>query len=664
MANKKKLSGQRAARASRPPRLRDILNQPNQLTLAERRRIVEQAIALLEGVYVHRPQKEAMHAINPLQRLRLLRDEIEHTRADLPVEELPMRDIDFHRLMVDIFTSLRDLHTAYLLPQPYNQYLVFLPFLLESCLDKGVEKFIVTKLVGPKADRAFIPGVEVLYWNGIRIRRAIELNGEQQAGGNPDARFAQGLLRMTMRPLARSLPPDEKWVTVTYRTPGEKVREAKFEWRVMNLAAPAAASGELSGMARYRAASIFGIDIQAALIGDARKQFFAKKWVKAERAVVRTRARPQVRAIQRLAHESGYLPTELPTVFRAYPLPESRYGYLRIFSFDVTSPDGFIDACRSLLARLPQDGLILDIRGNPGGNILAAEKLLQLFTPRRIQPARMQFINTRLTLALCERHRETAQPGLTLGLWADSIRESVQTGAPYSTGFPMTPESDANEVGQQYYGPVVLITDPLCYSATDIFAAGFQDHGIGEILGVGGRTGAGGANVWQHSLVEALMRGIPGSPFALLPRDTGMTVSIRRCLRVGDNADLLLEDFGVVPDGLPYRMTRRDLLSGNTDLIAEAVRRLDYLSQVHPSRVLKLTDVVVQGNQLSFTLATRNLVRVDVWVDNRPLQSYNVIDERRPRTAPLTLATPRRVKALGFASYNAPEPVALARVRI
>jgi hypothetical protein len=228
---------------------------------------------------------------------------------------------------------------------------------------------------------------------------------------------------------------------------------------------------------------------------------------------------------------------------------------MRIFTFDVTSPDGFIDECRSLLARLPADGLVLDVRGNPGGNILAAEKLLQFFTPRPIQPAPMLFINTHWTLALCERHSVTAQPGLALGPWVESIRKSVQTGAAYSTGVTITPETDANEVGQQYYGPVLLITDPQCYSATDIFAAGFQDHTIGEILGVGA------------------------------------------------NADLLLEDFGVVPDGPAYHMTRRDLLGNNEDLIAEAVRRLDLLSKSRPPRLLRVADVAVQGNQLSFAVA-------------------------------------------------------------
>ena len=40
----------------------------------------------------------------------------------------------------------------------------------------------------------------------------------------------------------------------------------------------------------------------------------------------------------------------------------------------------------------------------------------------------------------------------------------------------------------------MLIIDPGCYSTTDMFAAGFQDHEIGKTRRVGGHTGAGGAS--------------------------------------------------------------------------------------------------------------------------------------------------------------------------
>ena len=40
-----------------------------------------------------------------------------------------------------------------------------------------------------------------------------------------------------------------------------------------------------------------------------------------------------------------------------------------------------------------------------------------------------------------------------------------------SLGFPLTAPDAANDIGQRYHGPVVLVTDARCYSATDIFAA-------------------------------------------------------------------------------------------------------------------------------------------------------------------------------------------------
>ena len=67
-----------------------------------------------------------------------------------------------------------------------------------------------------------------------------------------------------------------------------------------------------------------------------------------------------------------------------------------------------------------------------------------------------------------------------------------------------------NGIGQVYYGPVVLITDALSYSATDIFAAGFQDNEVGLVLGTSGNTGAGGANFWSLDDLLRAQKKIPG----------------------------------------------------------------------------------------------------------------------------------------------------------
>ena len=66
----------------------------------------------------------------------------------------------------------------------------------------------------------------------------------------------------------------------------------------------------------------------------------------------------------------------------------------------------------------------------------------------------------------------------------------------------------------------------------------------------------------------------PGeSPYKPLPRGSDMRVAARRTTRVGDRQGDILEDLGVKPD-VVYRMTRRDVMEGNLDLIDAAIAEL------------------------------------------------------------------------------------------
>ena len=212
----------------------------------------------------------------------------------------------------------------------------------------------------------------------------------------------------------------------------------------------------------------------------------------------------------------------------------------------------------ALSQKLCQNGLILDVRGNSGGLINFGERMLQLLTPRAIDPARFSFLNSARTQALTTRHA-------FIRPWRNSIARWVETGAEYSQGFPLLPLSRYNDIGQKYQGPVVLITDALCYSTTDIFAAGFQDHNIGVVLGVDETTGAGGANVWEYSLIAELLK--DRQHFRpRLPGSASLGFAVRRVTRVGQNSGVLLEDLGVKVDQI-HKMTRRDLLHRNVNLI-------------------------------------------------------------------------------------------------
>jgi hypothetical protein len=566
------------------------------LSRQERLRIVDQALLLMEMHYVHLPMKRAIHAINPIQQLKLLRFQLAEWNVQLE------STIDFHRRMLSIFGSTRDLHTLYLLPEPYRGCTAYLPFLIEQCFERGAERFIVTRTAisedAPTAsddgrEARFERGVEVLAWNGVPIVRAIEINGELQAGSNADARFARGLDNLTIRPLNSTLPPDELWVDILFRAKNGVVASHREYWLV-HKAGDALAPSTPHGRKR-------ALDVKRTRILEVKKALYPRD-------------------------DSATLGSIKDVM---YALKKSvngqTLGYIRLFSFDVDNARQFLKTFTSLITKkgFPQDGLILDVRGNPGGNIRAAESLLQLFTPNHIAPELFEFLNTPLNFQICK----SAPDAWDLQRWLRSIGESVLTGATYSAGFPLTLGTLCNGVGQVYYGPVVLITDALSYSATDIFAAGFQDNEVGPVLGTAGNTGAGGANFWSLDDLRRAQKQDPRSPFKKLPKGAEMIVAVRRSIRVGLRAGSPLEEFGVAPDVL-HLMTRRDLLEDNVDLLARAAR----LIRQQPSFRLSVTPVARNGareivvnaaSKVPPSKAGRRISRLDIYVNGRPVHSID-----------------------------------------
>jgi hypothetical protein len=571
-----------------------------QLSRRDRLRIVEQALLLMEMNYVHLPMKRAIHAIDPIQQLKLLRFQLAEWNEDLE------NTIDFHRRMLSIFGSTRDLHTLYLLPEPYKDCTAYLPFLIEQCFEDGVEKFIVTRTAMSGDEPAapddgdgaiFERGVEVLGWNGVPICRAIEINAESQAGSNPDARFARGLDNLTIRPLNSSLPPDEHWVDVLYRAKNGIIASHREYWLVHKSGDADASSTPANAYSRKRAA----LDLKRTRILEVKKKLYPR-----DTSAKLGSIRDVLYALEKTVNGQTL-------------------GYIRLFSFDVSDPARFVKAFTNLITKqdFPQDGLILDVRGNPGGNIRAAEALLQLFTPRRIEPELFELINTPLNFQICK----FAPKHWDLRRWLESIGDSVLTGATYSAGFPLTSDKLCNGIGQVYYGPVVLITDALSYSATDIFAAGFQDNQIGLILGTGGNTGAGGANFWSLDDLLRAQANDPKTPFKKLPKGAEMIVAMRRSIRVGLCAGAPLEEFGVGPD-VRHFMTRRDILEENHDLLARAAR----IIRQQPSFKLAVKPFTRNDARGIFLSAESKIPspgaglgvsRVDIYINDRPFRSID-----------------------------------------
>ncbi|MEV0614394.1 S41 family peptidase [Nonomuraea sp. NPDC050404] len=586
--------------------LQDFLRTADKLTLDDRRLLVQQALVLIEQNYVHLPLKAAMHAANPIQRLRLLA-----VRLSRQTPQTMGPEWRFHAEMSEIFHSVRDLHTNYVLPLPFSTKIAFLPYLIEEFYDGEERHYIVTKTLQGFTAQGFGPGVEVTHWNGIPIDRAVDLNAARFAGGNPAARHARGLQSLTLRPLRLHLPPDETWVVLTYVGKDGIRRELSETWRVSDNQPVFVDADQLTV-----AAVAQGLDLGSDEIGRALAMLYVPEAVTPQESVgaAELTAEP--------AEAGADLPTSMPRLFRARSVvtPSGTFGHLRIFSFNVNNPDAFVREFLRLIALLPQNGLILDVRDNGGGHIFASEFLLQTLTPRPIVPEPTQFITANLNLRICRQHQENPTGEIDLGAWCPSMEQALETGAVFSGAFPITPPGGANAIGQRYFGPVVLVTNALCYSATDIFAGGFQDHKIGKIIGTDDNTGAGGANVWTHELLKVLLElpsPVPDSPYKPLPGGANMRVSIRRTLRVHDLAGTPVEDLGVVPD-VRHRMTRKDVLEDNADLLARA-------GEVLSGQPVRRLDVGISGTEM--TLTTTLVDRADIYLDGRPVATVNVTQE-------------------------------------
>jgi C-terminal processing protease CtpA/Prc len=642
-----------------------FMEDAGELTTRARATIVDQALVMIDQTYVHLPLKRAMHAIDPVQRLRLVKQRLK-----------TYSERAFHNEMISIFLHLRDLHTNYILPEPFSNGVAFLPFHVEEYFEGAGSTanrvFIVTEVSGKLSDPNFKPGVKITHWNGIQMDTAVEINADREAGSNLDARHSQGLETLTNRWMGMSLPPAEDWVVIRYLPANGNgpSREARFAWQVSLPPPESGGDGSALGMARHSAGRAnrmrIGLDAKGEMQRRFRKLLFAPKAVSWQREMKKLGARaPQAsrafyeamtsgawtvsrsgddrprapewgaapraseskarRQAARRSKPSGAVMlggvdltahSIMPDVikdFGAVAGSKGNFGYIRLVTFDFEEEiDTFIGEFIRILTLLPQEGLILDVRGNGGGYIEAGERLLQTMTPGLIEPERFHLINTPLTLRMCQ------QKAGELVDWKASAEESVEIGAAFTQGFPLTAPEDCNDIGQIYQGPVVLIVDAGCYSTTDIFAAGFQDHKVGRVLGTSGHTGAGGANVWEHA---DLMHTLPRrhSPFVSIRSGASFRVALRRSTRVGHRSGEPLEDLGVVPDEI-YRMTRNDVLNHNADMIAHACKMLAKM----PRQRLTVSATKQNDGSLKLTVTTNKIHRVDIVLDGRTIHTVDV----------------------------------------
>ena len=492
----------------------------------QRELLVKQAIEVLQGIYVHLPLKRSLYGIDPLNELRTLLPQAQQFNSDPP----------FHAKMMDIFISLRDMHTRYRPPAPYTTGHAFLPFKVETCVEQGQRKFIVSKVAEGFTHPTFRAGVEVLSWNGVPIWQAAENAGGE--GGVPSARHALGLARLTYRALQLQPIPEEDSVLVHYRSNGNEL-DVEVPWQVLTQTDPCRGTCN---------------EIQ------------------------------QIQEFRKFLYAPYFFCSAFGTSDR-FSTPDGEFGYIRIFSFDkalFNDDDGvFVEMFKNTAGSFADTrGLIVDVRDNGGGSSRAGERIVQWVapTPGPIEPSQLYFVATDLTLRLCQLGNSVSDLGPNgLTPWIPSIQQALKSSKTFSDAFEYTRKSDCSVAGRvPFPRPVIVVTSGLTYSSAEFFAAGFQDHG-GKILGVDETTGGGGAGVRDlrqlNKYFSDAHQPLPYEDVATKANGAGFQVAFRRTKRVGLGAGKELEDTGVKRD-LSYDMTRDDLLFGNRDLKVAAARLL------------------------------------------------------------------------------------------
>jgi len=611
------------------------------LTPAEREIIVEQAIEVLDQLYVHLPFKRARYAVDPVQRLRLIRSQLKD-----------LEELAFHREMLQVFSGLRDAHTFYGLPEPYRSAVAFLPFRLKCFSDPGDggrRRFLVTQLIEGFRHPHFGRFAEITAWNGMPVERAIEREGGYDPLGNEAARFARGLQKMSSRSLSFHIPPEEDWVVVQYRRHSagkgrrdQPERAILLPWCIATNCVKTAAGG---GYATSVNESLLDTREAGKYIWHRsvlrKEKLYSNKLHSAAETGKDDAAQPatvpwsddEAPPASLDISETSKFPAQFEFRYTRGPAtrrkatqgglndpahPDKRFGYVRIWKFGGLSAEEFTGEFQRILRILQQkapDGLIVDIRSNPGGAVDSAELALGLLSPGIVQLARFHFINTRRTQAIATAISNPAADfpdsiQRDWSPWAKDLISAVYSGSVITPGRELTSSLELlTGPGQCYQGPVTLLTDARSYSAADLFAAGFQDNRVGRIIGVDRNTGGGGANRWLHEELLEKLQKIPGNPLVQLPKQARLGVAIRRSTRAGDglSAGTVIEDVGVECDD-HYAITSQDLMHQDRGLLQFACAQLARL----PQRLLRIDSATLTaGGDVQAAVSWKNLHRLE-----------------------------------------------------
>lgn len=493
---------------------------------------------------------------------------------------------DFHESMKGLFQQMNDKHTKYSCPLPMEKAFALLGFFVKTFYDPsdtsdGGRRFVVASSL-EFFDKNTLPhGSEILTWNNVPIQKVISQLAQDGFGSNRHAQIDSAVEDLTSRHLG-SLPiPNEPFVSIRFRSPEGDEGFAFVPWVYVEIND----DDLLESLVRVRNPLVSyksHTSNRAGIVNEALRSTY-----KVPAELVQGLPLNSVRA---LVDGAGKIDVEkqYQELFNAKirRTKTGLIGHLIISSFNSDASPGVVKELSRVLRLMPKRGVVVDVRGNNGGNAGFAKALAELLTDEEIFDRPTSVRATRLTDMLFSNitEEEAISRGISLDVvsllstYGGAVQSALQIGEPFTgpTGSlyrisePGRPPS--RKLKRVYSGSVITLTDGRVFSAGDVYASIQKDQNLSLIVGTSGNIGAGGATSVMYSRINVLSPNL--RPF---PGGVDFSVAFARIYRTGNKSGVLLEHFGVEPH-IRYYPTYNDALRDDQDLFQYLGRLLSDMS--------------------------------------------------------------------------------------
>lgn len=480
-------------------------------------------------------------------------------------------NVDFFDNMFKAFQLMDDRHSSFLFPYPLNTSVATLGFFLKIFYDKDTDtpmkrRYVVHDsldsldgVIPGATETTFGMGSEVLTFNGEPIDDVILALGKDSYGSNSAAQIDLAVYLLTLRVLIQDPIPFEPSVEIGYVNLDGKKDTVTIDWF----------------FAEIRETEMVGAMMRKAIPGGPGP--FRNKNKDASPALKRQEESvpglnvlsPKLRVV-----EEGRVPISIAPEFQerfSVEILSTKNGPVGLFvlpNFAVEPSPALVAEITRVLKLMPENGLIMDLRDNGGGDPDYVKALVELLTgisPPQIPTVlratqRLKDYLDSVSDEIADALAETAE-FVNFPAYRGAVGTALAIGEPFSgptTGL-YTPEAVENAVDRAYFGPIVTVVDGTCYSAGDLFATLQQDLNLSLLVGVSDNVGAGGAFTILYDSLQELF-----SSF-LDPIIGSFTTSAGRFYRSGNKAGAIIENFGVDPD-IRYYPTLNDALNTDCDL--------------------------------------------------------------------------------------------------